>query len=84
MSSYVDGGFYLLLMHPDETVRDVKERIQTRDGILVKLQQLAFDGLILDDDHQLSCYSTFMIGLPVVFQLRVRACSAPCSANPCD
>ena len=72
--SYVDDAFYPLLIHPDEMVREVKEKIQIRDGILVKLQQLAFDGLILDDDQQLSSYSTFMIGLPAVFQLRVRAC----------
>ena len=74
--SHADGDFYPLLVHPEETVRDVKERIQTQDGILVELQQLAFFDLILDDDHQLSRYSTFMIELPAVFHLRVRACTA--------
>jgi hypothetical protein len=65
-----------LVVHPEETVRDVKERIQIQDGILVELQQLAFLDLILDDDHQLSLYSTSMTGLPVVFHLRLRACAA--------
>ena len=63
-------------MHPDEMVREVQEKIQTRDGILVKLQQLAFDALSLDDVHQLSSYCTIVTGLPPVFQLRVHACSA--------
>jgi hypothetical protein len=74
--SYVDGAFYPLLVHPDETVRDVKERIQTQGGIIVELQQLAFLDFILDDDHQVSLYSTSMTGLPAVFHLRLRACAA--------
>jgi hypothetical protein len=88
--SYVDGGFYGLLMHPEDTVRDVKERIQTQEGILTTLQQLSLSGQILDDDHQLIRYSTLMIGCPLVLQLRVRVCTvlhsgtASCSFDVCD
>ena len=59
--SHPDDDYYPLLVHPEETVRDVKERVQTQGGILVELQQLAFLDLILDDDHQVSLYSTTLV-----------------------
>ena len=66
----------VIFVHPEETVRDVKERIQTQDGILVELQQLDYLDLILDDDHQVSQYSTCVTGLPEVYHLRLCACPA--------
>jgi hypothetical protein len=59
--SHPDGDYYPLLVHPEETFRDVWERIQTQDGILVELQQLAFLDLVLDDDYQVSLYSTSLV-----------------------
>ena len=82
--SYVDGGLYPFLMHPYITVRQVKERIQHQEGILFKLQQLTLSGQILDNDEQLFRHSFSMTGFPLVLQFRIRVCTAPRSANPCD
>ena len=81
ISSSLDGGFYPLLMHPDETVRDLKQRIQTRECLLVRSQQLLFGGQILDDDHRLSCYSTLVTGSVLDLQLRIRTCSTSPKAD---
>ena len=81
ISSSLDGGFYPLLMHPDETVRQLKQRIQTRECLLVRSQQLLFGGQILDDDHRLSCYSTLVTGSVLVLQPRIRTCSTSRKAD---
>jgi hypothetical protein len=79
--SYLDGGFYPLLMHSDDTVRDVKERIQTQEGLLVRIQQLSVSGEILDDGDRLSCYSTLVTGSTLALQLRVRMCTVSRKAD---
>ena len=43
-----------LAVNPKETVGDVKERIQTQEGIFIKLQQLPLSGQIFGDHHSLS------------------------------
>jgi hypothetical protein len=79
--SSLDGGFYQLLTHPDETVRDVKESILAKESIPVRLQRLSFSGQILDDGYRLSCYSTLVSGCTLVLQLHVHMCTIPRQAD---
>ena len=70
----LDAVFYLLLVHPDETVRDLKAKIQIRQSLSVRCQQLLLCGQILDDNIRFSSYNNLFSGSVPALQLYTRTC----------
>ena len=71
----LDAVFYLLSVHPDETVRSVKAKIQLRQRLSVRCQQLLLGGQILDNNIRLCLYNNLFGGCIPVLQLYTRGCS---------
>ena len=68
----LDSVFYLLLVHPDETVRDLKANIQLKQCLYVRCQQILLEGQILDDNIRLCWYNNLFGGSVPVLQLYTR------------
>ena len=65
------NGQYNLDVQPDNTIKEVKSRIQSKEGISSAEQRLYFDGKCLRDDRTLASYNIHNgCSVQLVFRLR--------------